>query len=211
MNARQLYRFARVDRYQDFGPWVESHVPEIDSECRESLPNLDEMPNPRVQVRTVADPYIDGTRCWTLQTIWFRARDVFEPIMICQRAGRSDRDFKARYVTDLTGYREMVDYLRDISVMNVSDLVDPEADIPGLTDFYSHTLESALDAEVQQALARLARAGCDRECGLAFHMTGGRLTGGRHRTDCAIYPAEDAVEEARFRRMHYPTGTKETP
>lgn len=117
-------------------------IPEIRD--THDLPDQD----PRLITKVHGDPYIDGDRCWELATVWFQPLGCYlhQPFMIFQRAGRSGRDHHARFVTDGAVYAQAVVYLNSLLPdRGVEDLVDPNVDIPDLADFYSHTLEGAVE------------------------------------------------------------------
>ncbi len=100
--------------------------------------------NKAIVIKTLAYKDFDGRRIWELRTIWFSGF----PIMIIQNAGREGEDHTKRYITDVDIYHNMLEYLQHIAPPRVDpendDIIDPEEDIEGLTDFYSCRLEDIL-------------------------------------------------------------------
>jgi len=114
-----------------------NHVPEIDDGY---LPHED--PNGRIAIRYYKDFNFDGRRYWRLAAVCFNGL----PFMIIQNAGREGDDHHKRFITDLATYHEAVKYI--LTIANIpdrhqteKDVVDPEADIPKLTDFYGNELD----------------------------------------------------------------------
>lgn len=66
----------------------------------------------------------DGERTIEMYTVYYHGM----PVMIVQKAGRGGEDFFRRFVTNATGYGEVVDYLRNAFNKTTEDCFDPEAD-----------------------------------------------------------------------------------
>ena len=92
-----LYSFSEfmgIDHY-DFGDLDKSILEQIEK---------------RFKVQYYANHSYDGERCWTLFSVWFDYEypitRVFEPLMICQKAGRGGRDHTESYITDLNIFKK---------------------------------------------------------------------------------------------------------
>jgi len=91
----------------------------------------------RVTVRLYEDHDVDQRRCWTLGAVYFDG----DPVMVIRIAGREGRDHRSRFVTDWDRYVAMFHFLNSLldpepDDSEFSDVVDPDKDIPDLTEFY---------------------------------------------------------------------------
>ena len=109
-----------------------NHIPEIaDDRFR---------PSTRIKVRIYKDFNFDGRRFWRIASIWID--DI--AVMIVRNAGREGDDFYDRFITNQEAYGEMVSHLSELRIPDEHDLkelVDKDADIPNLTDFYGNDLD----------------------------------------------------------------------
>jgi len=91
--------------------------------------------NTRVHTRILYDPYIDGTRCCTLETLWLDDK----PFAISQIAGRGGRDHTAFWITDTETYGQAVAYLLSLYRNEIEEderVLDPTKPLRELTCFY---------------------------------------------------------------------------
>lgn len=109
-----------------------NHVPEAGDFARLA-------DRPRVQVRVVGYVNIDGRRYWRLATVWFDAK----PVMVVQNGGREGDDHSRRFVTDVTLFLEMVEYLKD-EANNDIEAVPLSYDGADLVSFYGRSLDEVL-------------------------------------------------------------------
>lgn len=112
-----------------------SHVPELSAE---HLPAED--PGKRVELRCYKDWCFDDRRTWRLASVWFDGK----PFMVIQNAGREGDDHYKRFVTDEETYVATVTYLKTLcpaAVTKVEDVVGPNDEVVGLTEFYGNSLD----------------------------------------------------------------------
>ncbi len=78
----------------------------------------------RIQVKELANPYIDGNRVAELHTVHFDG----EPVLIVQQAGRSGCDHRKRWVTDAPRYFALLGYVLSKTSSEDSnfEFADPE-------------------------------------------------------------------------------------
>jgi hypothetical protein len=111
------------------------HVPEL----RGELPDTD--PTKSIEIRYYKDFHFDLRRNWTLASVWFKDK----PVMIIQNAGREGDDHAKRFIVDSTAYQDMIIHLnslcRPYMYESQDAVVDPEVDIPNLTNFYGNELD----------------------------------------------------------------------
>lgn len=116
-----------------------NHMPELSKQYGiDSFYGLEEK-NEKVEIKYYANYSFDSRRTWTLASVWFEN----QPVMIIQNAGR-EGDHKARFITNIDLYKEMLNYilsLSDVTSMDFEDMYDEDADIANLTIFYGHNLE----------------------------------------------------------------------
>lgn len=81
----------------------------------------------------------DYRRYWQLASVWF----LDKPVMIIRNAGREGDDRQDRFITDVPLFWQMVAYLQVLKVHRgepPKDTVNPDKDIPNLTEFYGNSL-----------------------------------------------------------------------
>jgi len=100
----------------------------------------------RMETRTLVDHDYDGRRGWTLQTVWFDS----EPVMVVNNSGRDGDEYHDRWITDLGAFGKMVAWLRTFAPPDNLGYVEADAKIPGLTEFYNHTIHDYYDVERQE-------------------------------------------------------------
>lgn len=141
MKPKELY--ARAPESVDHGLGIlhgfyYNHVPELEHDI---LPAED--PHQRVAVRYYKNFNFDHRRFWALAAVCFDGL----PFMIIQNAGREGDDHAERFVTDEGTYWAAMRYLKTIALVpehhvdRAKDVVDPDVDIKGLTDFYGNSLD----------------------------------------------------------------------
>jgi hypothetical protein len=111
-----------------------SHLPEAGE-----LESINGVVQTRIEFRILMNYQVDERRLWRLATVWFDD----SPVMIIQNAGREGDDYARRFVTDDVKFEQMVLYVLSIKQMigiNTGSVVDPQTDIPELTEFYNHSL-----------------------------------------------------------------------
>lgn len=115
-----------------------NHIPEID----EWVNLYDIKYQDKIDIKILKEFHFDHRRFWRLGTVWFNK----QPVMIIRNAGREGDDHYSRYVTDEAQYAAMISYIRSLLPADPQpDLVDPNADIPGLTTFYGHSLDGPFE------------------------------------------------------------------
>jgi hypothetical protein len=101
--------------------------------------------SPRVQIRVIKRFDFDGRRYWQLATVWFDDK----PVMIIQNAGREGDDHRARFITDPELYAQMCTHIASLIInvqqLELTDVVDINDDIDGLTEFYGNELNGPFE------------------------------------------------------------------
>ena len=91
----------------------------------------------RLEIRIIKHHNFDHRRFWRLATVWFDGK----PVMVIQNAGRDGDDFRRRIITDADSFRAMCSHIASLKpVTDIEDVVDPQSDVDGLTDFYGNHL-----------------------------------------------------------------------
>lgn len=95
-----------------------------------------------ISFRIYKDFDFDGRRFWRIASVWIGDR----PIMIIRNAGREGTDHHDRFVTDESGYRELIAICAkyrnpDHHARETGDVVAPDQDIKDLTSFYGNALD----------------------------------------------------------------------
>ena len=140
MKPKELYALKPESCSHELGMlhgYYYNHVPELETDI---LPAED--PSKRVVLRWYKNFNFDGRRFWALAAVCFDGM----PFMIIQNAGREGDDHHKRFVTDEHTYHQAVLYLKSIALLPDrggpdKDVVDPDVDIKGLTDFYGNSLD----------------------------------------------------------------------
>jgi len=139
MKPKELYARAPESCSHELGilhGFYYNHIPELEHDV---LPAED--PNGRVLLRWYKNFNFDGRRFWALAAVCFDGL----PFMIIQNAGREGDDWARRFITDEGTYWAAMRYLKTIALIpeasRVDDVVDPDVDIKGLTDFYGNSLD----------------------------------------------------------------------
>lgn len=100
-----------------------------------------------IEIRDLADECEDGRRTWTLETIWFNGM----PVMVVNSSGRDGDEYFNRYITDRQLFESMVSYIRTFSEPDsVEGVVDIDAVIPDMTEFYHATIHKYYDMKNQK-------------------------------------------------------------
>lgn len=118
-----------------------NHVPEVAEEYHHG--KWAESDKIEMQVYKYFD--FDGRRWWRLASVWYSDGGDFVPVMIIRNAGREGDDFRDRFITNPEAYSKMVNHIFSLRVVeeekiNPKDVVDPDAEIKGLLDFYGNSL-----------------------------------------------------------------------
>jgi hypothetical protein len=131
----------------DYDPWltVSVHLSEDVSHFDLDFDAVEK--TQRVEIRTLADHDYDGRRVWTLQTVWFDNK----PVMVVNSSGRDGDEYHERWITDAQLFGELVTFLRTFTPQrDVDGFVKADAKIPGMTEFYNHTIHDYYDVEAQR-------------------------------------------------------------
>lgn len=114
-------------------------IPEIDES--DMLYSGERKKNTRVEIRIYKYFDFDGRRFWRLSGVFLDGL----PIMITQNAGREGDDHAARFITDASAYKEMIEYIRTllpmVEVEDMEDVVSADDNINGLDNFYGNSLD----------------------------------------------------------------------
>lgn len=104
----------------------------------------------KLQVNQIFYACEDGERTVEMYSVYYHGN----PIMIVQQAGRGGEDFFRRFVTDATGYREMMDYLRHAFNKTTSDCFSPDSPfyIDDLLTIYGKDVSSQFGLEPEKKL-----------------------------------------------------------
>jgi len=141
---RQIYEMPCVEKSKDLTILVGcyyNYLPALPS----SIEALGE--DHAIEIRYVENHQFDTRRIWVLGSVWYKGK----PVMVIQNAGREGDDHAKCFVTDVTMYCEMVQHLLVQCAKNTKvelqadekiSIVDIEAEIPNLTEFYSYDLAS---------------------------------------------------------------------
>lgn len=106
---------------------LENHIWEL------SINSLDWSKIPEVSLAYYIDECFDGERGLEMFVVRFNG----EPFMICQAAGRGNRDSDSRYITDKAIYRKFIEKVAILLVEEKpTEAVDQNKDVPGLDEFY---------------------------------------------------------------------------
>jgi len=100
----------------------------------------------RVRIKFLKDHNFDFRRIWRLATVWFDDK----PVMVIQNAGREGDDHRTRFITDVSRFNDMCDYIKALCVTKCSvytDVVDADSDIENLTYFYGYDLSEITERE----------------------------------------------------------------
>jgi hypothetical protein len=78
----------------------------------------------RLQVRELAQHYIDHRSCHALTALWFDA----SPVLLVRSTGQDPGAFKRRWIGDALRFERMCSYLREVanSPRPLSDQIDPD-------------------------------------------------------------------------------------
>ena len=111
-----------------------NHIPEIDQYGKYE-------DSDRISIRIYKEFDFDGRRFWRLASIWLDD----SPVMIIRNAGREGDDHVSRFVTDRKKYIELVAHILSLKRLeeddiNCEDVVEPDAEIKDLLDFYGNSL-----------------------------------------------------------------------
>lgn len=101
--------------------------------------DIEDERNERIEIRIYRHKQYDDRRYWSLGGVFFNGK----PVMVIQSAGREGRDYRARYITDLSQYRVMLQYifmLAEVEYMP-GEVVSPNDSIEGLVEFYGDSLD----------------------------------------------------------------------
>lgn len=141
MNAKDLYNMDVESSTKSLSPLTGSYynfVPEINTDDTW----LGGLENDKVVIKTVKCFYYDHRRLWLLQTVWYDNK----PVMIIQNAGREGDDHTERFITDISTYKNMIEYINSLIVHNdnyttsMNDYIDDHENIESLTNFYGQSL-----------------------------------------------------------------------
>ena len=134
MKASEIYQLPVKSTTDElYGMYV--HFPECREEDFES-------PTDGLLVHTYHYENFDGERYWLLAGLTLDGK----PFMIVQNAGRGGQDHEARFITDPETYKAAVERLRKPT--EPTDVIDPDADIAELTDFYGSSLSDFYDPSI---------------------------------------------------------------
>lgn len=120
----------------DWDDWwgvYHNHIPEVDQWAK--YDDTD-----RIEMQILKYFNFDGRRIWKLATVWFDG----SPIMIIQNAGREGDDHVARFITDRSGYYDMVRHIMtlrqpdEVEEGDDSEYIDIDAERPDLLEFYGN-------------------------------------------------------------------------
>jgi hypothetical protein len=143
MNANQIYALPPEKVTTKIGSLMGcyyNHIPEVD--YAERLYSVEQN---LIEIKKVKFFNFDGRRYWSLQTVWFDKA----PVMIIQNAGREGDDHAERFITDLEHFWNMIKFIRDLvppsDDFTAKDIIDPDEDIPGLTEFYGNSLDGVFE------------------------------------------------------------------
>lgn len=129
-----------IDLYNSKPIKVSNRIYELHRHMPGELDDIDDIEDKRIELRYYADEYIDGIRGWTIFSVWFDE----SPVMICQEAGRDNRDHIYQYITDRAKYIEFIQYLYSLhdhtKYMDEDEFYDPEKEAEHLTSFYGGNL-----------------------------------------------------------------------
>ena len=88
--------------------------------------------NTEVEIHYYIDESFDGERGLALFSVWHMGR----PFMICQEAGRGNRDCMDRYITDAKVFSEFLVYVASLLPQEAPEALNPDMDIPALDEYH---------------------------------------------------------------------------
>lgn len=98
--------------------------------------------NNRITIKIYKTHFFDGHRGWKLISVWY----LGTPVMICQSAGRSFRDHKMRYITNVELFKVMTTYVQSLVPIDFryleDNVIDGNTEMPELTNFYGSDLNN---------------------------------------------------------------------
>ena len=133
MTANEIYSMPPIKTTADLWAFA-GHFQEVDAD------RISAGTCPGLECRIYADECFDGERTWTFGVM---ALDD-QPFMLIQNAGRGGRDHDQRFVTNCALYQKSVSRMREL-YEQMEAAVDPDKDIPDLTQFYSQDLRNFYD------------------------------------------------------------------
>jgi len=135
MNANEVYKLKPISVNSDLWDIV-SHLDEL---THVRLPDVD--PAGRITLHTYTYFDFDGRRTWCLKGLYFDD----QPCAIFQSAGREGDDHRAHFITNRQVFIMAMAYLETLNANGYQfDVIDPEVDMPELTNFYGCELVDIL-------------------------------------------------------------------
>jgi hypothetical protein len=107
----------------------------VGSDVAFCMSDLDFDKNDKIELRYYVDFTTDGERGVSFFSVWFYDK----PVMICETAGRGNRDHTEGFITDIKSYRAMLDYMRDTLLEEdeiENDVYAPDEDFKDIGVFY---------------------------------------------------------------------------
>lgn len=134
-----------------------NHIPElISNESDRRYDNFWDMYNQIqyekddfIEIRYFANKWFDSRRCWQLGVVMYKNN----PVMIFQNAGREGDDFSKRFILNERVYSNMIKYMQSLYIFKKYYIPEREiisldglyVEMPELTEFYGHKLETVYD------------------------------------------------------------------
>lgn len=119
---------------------LENHIWEL---C---VDRIDWSKMPEVSLAYYIDECFDGERGLEMFAVRFNG----QPFMICQAAGRGNRDSDSRYIIDKELYRKFVEKVALLLIdEKPTEAVNPDEDVPGLDEFYGVATSRLYDSELK--------------------------------------------------------------
>ncbi len=97
-----------------------------------SLEGIETPKTTEVEIRYYIDECFDGERGLAMFSVWFKGK----PFMVCHEAGRGNRDYYNRYVTDAQIFSDFLAYVVTLLPKEEREAINPEQDLTQLDEFY---------------------------------------------------------------------------
>jgi len=152
-SPRDLYQLKPADTSYFLWHFVSVHLQEELGIYDLDLDSAEE--GKRIEIRTIADICHDGRRTWTLQTVWFDG----VPVMVVNSSGRDGDEYHQRWITNLTQFGELLNYLRNFTKRQIEGFVAEDTIIPNMTEFYGGTIHDFYDVVSQRPIPAKVRIG----------------------------------------------------
>ena len=110
--------------------------------------SLEEIKTPKtseVEIRYYIDECFDGERGLAMFSVWFKVK----PFMVCHEAGRGNRDYYNRYVTDAQVFSDFLAYVVTLLPKEGPEATNPEQDLSQLDQFYGWPTPALYDPSLK--------------------------------------------------------------